>query len=256
MNYIINKKNIINKFRDYINKKITKADKFDPKNGKEVSPLDKYETLSNILLLYKWLLDNIKLDIRRHYIHNDKEFSIAYNKLISHINNKIRSGKQGLIYLSVNNGKYIFTGDNQQYKDMLVKNKNTLVNVMRAIVDELNSVISGTYTPEDGKVMLRDRLMEIQSEWDNIKKEYTIEEIAEHFINTLPEDIIESIHNSSRFEEFNKLFKEEYNRILSAEDNYFFRKSVVENITEDNINDIISDVRNSCAMAYLGNFDE
>lgn len=256
MHYVINKKDIINKFREYINKKITKADTFDPKHGKEVSPLDKYETLSNVLLLYKWLLNNIKLDLRRHYIHSDESFSEIYNKLTSHINNKIRSGKQGAIYLSVNNGKYFFTGNNQQYKDMLVKNKNTLVNVMRSIIDELNSVLDGTVPEEQDKVMLRDSLLEMQSEWDSIKKEYSMEEISEHFINSLPEDIIESVHNSNKFEEFNKLFKEEYQRIISDENNHFFAKSVLYYINKDNIENIISDFRNSCAMAYLGNFDE
>lgn len=252
MNYQINKKAIVSKFKEFIDSKETKEDDYGKKkNKKSVSPLDKYEILSQFKFLYTWLLNKIKLDIRKTYIHDDAEFYKIYNALQSHINNKIRTNSQGQIYLSVNNNKVTLYGKESEQENYITANKNNLVNLFRSIVDEINSLLSGDLPADDNRVMLR-ASAELQNEqWKSEKiSKINVENVAFNIINNIPEDIILSIHSCGKFNEFSNIFKEVYNNIIDSADEYE-REAILEIINKNNIDQIISDVRNSCAMSEL-----
>jgi len=248
--YQINKKNIVNKFREFVNSKSSKEDTYGSKsNKKSVSPLDKYEILSQFRFIYQWLVDEIKLNIRREYIHDDDSFKKIYSKLTSHVNNKIRTNSQGNIYLSVNNGKINLYGKEEEQDKFFIQNKNNLVNLFRVIVDEMNSLLSGELPEDPNRVMLRDHIKLRQDEWvDSIKDRVTADKIAENILINIPEDILVSIHNCARFEDFSNIFKEVYNSLLESANEYE-QEAILAIINENNIDQIISDVRNSCAMS-------
>ena len=252
MNYQINKKSIVKKFKEFVDSKETKEDDYGKKkNKKSVSPLDKYEILSQFKYLYTWLLNKIKLDVRRMYIHNDAEFYQIYNKLQSHVNNKIRTNSQGQIYLSVNNNKIILYGKESEQEKYITANKNNLVNLFRSIVDEINSLLDGKLPADENRVMLRSAIELKNEQWKSEKiSKINAENVAFNIINNIPEDIILSVHSCGKFNEFSNIFKEVYSDIIDSADEYE-RTAIKSFINKDNIEQIISDVRNQCAMSEL-----
>ena len=252
MNYKIDKQAIVKKFKAFVDSKSSKEDDYgSSKKKKDVGPLDKYEILLQFRYLYEWLLENIKLDLRRAYIHDDAGFKKIYSKLQSHINNKVRTNSQGNIYLSVNNDKVKLHGSREEQTIYITANKNNLINLFRQIVDEITSLLNGELPEDPNRVMLRDHIKLRQDEWvDSIKDRVTADKIAENILMNIPEDILVSIHNCGRFDEFSTIFKEVYNSLLESANEYE-QEAIVEIINENNIDQIISDVRNSCAMSEL-----
>ena len=252
MSYKIEKQKIVKKFKDFVDSKSSKEDDFgNNSKKKQVGPLDRYEILLQFRYLYEWLLNNIKLDIRRSYIHDDAVFKKTYSKLQNHINNKIRTNSQGNIYLSVNNDKVKLFGTPKEQDHYITANKNNLVNLFRQIVDEIISLLNDELPEDPNRVMLRDHIKLRQDEWvDSIKDKVTADKIAENILMHIPEDILVSIHSCGRFDEFSAIFKEVYNSLLEAANEYE-KEAIVEIINENNIDQIISDVRNSCAMSEL-----
>lgn len=252
MTYQINKKDIVNKFKNFVDSKSTKEDDYGKKkNKKTVSPLDKYEILCQFKFLYQWLLDNTKLDIRRSYIHNDSDFKEIYSLIQSHINNKIRTNSQGNIYLSVHNDKVKLFGNDSEQDKYITSNKNNLVNLFRYIVDEINDLLSGQLPEDNNRVMLRDSIKEQHNIWlKELNKKFSIDSIAENIINKIPADIVVSVHSCRNFQEFSNIFIDVYNNILEESDIY--ERHIIEKyINKNNIQEIISDVRNSCAMSEI-----
>jgi len=252
MNYKINKQDIVKKFKAFVDSKSSKEDDFgNNSKKKQVGPLDKYEILLQFRYLYEWLLNNIKLDIRRSYIHDDNAFKKTYSKLQNHINNKIRTNSQGNIYLSVNNDKVKLFGTPKEQDYYITANKNNLVNLFRQIVEEVISLLNDELPEDPNRVMLRDDIKLRQDEWvSSIKDRVTADKIAENILINIPEDILVSIHSCGRFDEFSTIFKEVYNSLLEAS-NEHEREAILEIINKNNIDQIISDVRNSCAMSEL-----
>ena len=70
----IDKKDVISKFKEYAKKHSEKSDEYNPKNAKQVANHRNYFILDRIRALYHWVIKEAKLDLRRMYIHNDKEF--------------------------------------------------------------------------------------------------------------------------------------------------------------------------------------
>ena len=73
----IDKKDTVSKFIDFAKKHSERADDYNPKNAKPVSNHRNYFILDRIRALYHWIIDEAKLDIRRKYIHNDKEYKVG-----------------------------------------------------------------------------------------------------------------------------------------------------------------------------------
>ena len=118
-------------------------------------------------------------------------------------------------------------------------------------MDEIISLLNDELPEDPNRVMLRDHIKLRQDEWvDSIKDKVTAEKIAENILMNIPEDILVSIHSCGRFDEFSTIFKEVYNSLLEAANEYE-KEAIVEIINENNIDQIISDVRNSCAMSEL-----
>lgn len=244
MIFQLNKNDLIAKFREHIKRTSDeKEDNFDASKAKKVNPLDKYETLINVRRLYDWVLDNSKIELRRTYIHNDQAYNDVKNTLQSRVKNKIRSKSDGTLMLNINNGKFIFSGDPEQYKENLVKNKNKLVNVMRAVIDELNSVLSGQAPEEEGRVMLRDTAEQLYREWceENYQSSFKTEELADVILQGLPESIWEDTSATIPSAEFAKLFKEQWANAVIHNENPFLRMLLGTAINHDNIDNIIKD---------------
>jgi hypothetical protein len=244
MIFQLNKNDLIAKFREHIKKTSDeKEDNFDTSKAKKVNPLDKYETLINVRRLYDWVLENSKIELRRAYIHDDQSYNDVKNSLQSRVKNKIRSKSDGTLMLNINNGKFIFSGDPEQYKENLVKNKNKLVNVMRAVIDELNSVLSDQAPEEEGRVMLRDAADKLYREWckENYQSTFKAEELADVILQSLPESIWEDPATNIPSAEFAKLFKEHWAHAVIHNENPFLRMLLGTTINHDNIDNIIKD---------------
>lgn len=179
-NFRIDKSRVLDKFREYISTHSTKEDEFANKSGKQVPDRSRYIILDKVKSLYSWVLEQIKLDLRRTYIHNDAMFAEIYNSLQNYVNNKIRSTTDGQLHLNVNN-KYTFNGEHQQYEDYLVINKNKTYDVMKNVIDELNNVLAGQAIEDEGKPILRD-----------ISEEETVE-VDEELLDEIAEEILDEI---------------------------------------------------------------
>ena len=103
---------------------------------------------------YQWVLKNSILDLRHNYIHNDDEFKQLKGDIENYIRNKIRSRSDGLIYMKVKD--ITFDGNQDQYKDHLVKNKTKLFSLIRKIVDDLNGFLNGEAEVDKNKPVLND----------------------------------------------------------------------------------------------------
>ena len=89
-NFQINKKTIVSKFRELVKKHADKEDDYNPKNAKSVGNHRDYFVLDKIRAIYNWIIDEVKIELRRMYIHDDKEYKKVVGKLENYVRNKIR----------------------------------------------------------------------------------------------------------------------------------------------------------------------
>jgi hypothetical protein len=165
MNFQINKNKTVDDFKNYIKKFEKPEDDYNPSNAKKLQTPSNYYVLDRIRSLYQWVLKNSILDLRHSYIHNDDEFKQLKGDIENYIRNKIRSRSDGLIYMKVKD--VTFDGNQDQYKDHLVKNKTKLFSLVRKIVDDLNGFLNGEAEVDKNKPVLND---------DHIREEVVEEE--------------------------------------------------------------------------------
>lgn len=187
INYKINKKEITEKFKEYTKNNYDENSSYDLNNNN-----NNINNLNKIKDIYLYIINNIKLDIRKEFIHDDKAFKSAINLLMNRVNNKIRTNNDGQLYISIGNNDQIkFDGDYEQYKTQLISNLKNQERVIKKMVDELNSVLDGTIKNEEGRVLIKNRAIEeIQNPSDIIKnflnqinKDYVLEIFKGNFTN-------------------------------------------------------------------------
>ena len=154
MNFQINKNKTVDDFKNYIKKFEKPEDDYNPSNAKKLQTPSNYYVLDRVRSLYQWVLKNSILDLRHSYIHNDDEFKQLKGDIENYIRNKIRSRSDGLIYMKVKD--VTFDGNQDQYKDHLVKNKTKLFSLIRKIVDDLNGFLNGEAEVDKNKPVLND----------------------------------------------------------------------------------------------------
>ena len=191
----IDKKDVVSKFKAYAKKHSERSDEYNPKNAKQVSNHRNYFVLDRIRALYHWIIKESKLDLRRMYIHNDKEFKEVLGKLESYARNKIKSQKDGTMYVRVNN-KLTFRGDEQTYRNHFVQNTVKQLSIIKKMIDELNGVLAGEEIEDPNKPILNDTAPKI------VYKEHTIEEVADIILKQIPDDYLLEIAEQN-FDKFN-----------------------------------------------------
>ena len=191
----IDKKDIVSKFKDFARKHSERGDDYNPNNAKHVDNHRNYFVLDRIRALYHWIINEAKLNLRRKYIHDDKEYKKVLGKLESYARNKIKSEKDGTMYLRVNN-QLTFRGDEQTYRDHLVQNKVKQLSVVKKMIDELNGVLAGEEIEDDNKPILNDTAPKI------VYKEHTSEEVADIILKQVSADYLLEIAEQN-FENFN-----------------------------------------------------
>ena len=191
----INKKNVLSKFKDFAEKHAVRADEYNPKNAKPIDTHRNYFTLDRIRALYHWVIEQSKIDLRREYIHDTDEYKKVLGKLESYARNKIKSEKDGTMYLRVNN-QLTFKGDEKTYRDYLVQNKNKQMSVVKKMIDELNGVLAGEEIEDDNKPILNDTSPK------RIYKEHTAEEVADIILKQVTDDYLLEVAEQ-KFENFN-----------------------------------------------------
>ena len=191
----IDKKDVVSKFKAYAKKHSERSDEYNPKNAKQVSNHRNYFVLDRIRALYHWIIKESKLDLRRMYIHNDKEFKEVLGKLESYARNKIKSQKDGTMYVRVNN-KLTFRGDEQTYRNHFVQNTVKQLSIIKKMIDELNAVLAGEEIEDPNKPILNDTAPKI------VYKEHTIEEVADIILKQIPDDYLLEIAEQN-FDNFN-----------------------------------------------------
>ena len=201
----IDKKDVVSKFKAYAKKHSERSDEYNPKNAKQVSNHRNYFVLDRIRALYHWIIKESKLDLRRMYIHNDKEFKEVLGKLESYARNKIKSQKDGTMYVRVNN-KLTFRGDEQTYRNHFVQNTVKQLSIIKKMIDELNGVLAGEEIEDPNKPILNDTAPKI------VYKEHTIEEVADIILKQIPDDYLLEIAEQN-FDNFN-------NRVYVLLDHY------------------------------------
>jgi len=194
-NFQINKKDLVSKFRNLIKKHAEREDEYNPKHAKVVGNHRDYFILDKIRAIYNWVIDEIKIELRRKHIHDDKEYKKAVGALENYVRNKIRSEKDGTMYLRVNN-QLTFRGDSKEYRDNFVQNRNKQLSIFRKIIDELNGFLSGQADEDTNKPILNDVAPRM------IRKEHTTEEIAEIILKEVPDDYLLEI-SEQKFDNFN-----------------------------------------------------
>ena len=210
MHFEINKKNTVQKFRDYVKKFDDRSDQYDPEYGKKTKTPTNYYVLDRIRSLYQWVLQDSMLNLRHFYIHDDDEFKKIKGDVENFIRNKIRSRSDGTIYLKV--GSIEFNGSKEQYKEYIVKNRSKLLSVIRKIVDDLNSFFAGEDEKDSNKPILNDI---------NIVKEEEVEQPVEEPEVESTEEVVEE--DKEIFIETDLNFKsilEEMNNENEAEDDH------------------------------------
>jgi len=164
--FLINKKDIISKFKKYINEKNNK-DILARKNDDIEGKYNKLDVLNKIKNAYNFVLENSILSIRKHFISNDEKFKDIIVLLKNYMKNKIRSKSDGTIFININNFLE-FDGDEEQYRKWFVDSKRNQEKVMRNVIDELNKFLSGNPMEEKYKTFIQDT--KFKSESDNQKK--------------------------------------------------------------------------------------
>ena len=191
----IDKKEILSKFKDLANKHAEREDDYNPKHARTTSHPTSYFILDRIRSLYHWVIDQIKIELRRKYIHDDKQFKKVFGNLENYARNKIRAEKDGTMYLRVNN-QLTFRGDKKQYRDELVQSRNKQISVVKKIVDELNNFLRNEEPEDENKPILNDISLK------RTYKEHTAEEVANIILQEVPEDYLLEI-TEQKFENFN-----------------------------------------------------
>ena len=191
----IDKKDVVSKFKAYAKKHSERSDEYNPKNAKQTANHRNYFVLDRIRALYHWIIKEAKLDLRRMYIHNDKEFKEVLGKLESYARNKIKSQKDGTMYVRVNN-KLTFRGDEQTYRNHFVQNTVKQLSIIKKMIDELNGVLAGEEIEDPNKPILNDTSPK------RVYKEHTSEEVADIILKQVSDDYLLEIAEQN-FENFN-----------------------------------------------------
>ena len=191
----INKKDTVSKFKDFARNHSERADSYNPNNAKHVDNHRNYFILDRIRALYHWIINEAKLNLRRKYIHDDKEYKKVLGKLESYARNKIKSEKDGTMYVRVNN-QLTFRGDEKTYRDNFVQSGVKQLSIIRKMIDELNGVLAGEEIDDGNKPILNDTAPKI------VYKEHTSEEVAEIILKQVSDDYLLEIAEQN-FENFN-----------------------------------------------------
>ena len=195
----IDKKEILSKFRNFANKHAEREDDYNPSHSRTTSHPSGYFILDRVRALYHWVIEEIKIDLRREYIDNDDKYKKVFGELENYARNKIRAESDGTMYLRVNN-KLTFRGDKKQYRDELVQSINKQISVVKNIVDELNNFLRNKEPEDENKPILND--MSLKS----IYKEHSAEEIANIILQEVPEDYLLEISNQNFINFNNKMY--------------------------------------------------
>ena len=195
----IDKKEILSKFRNFANKHAEREDDYNPAHSRTTSHPSGYFILDRVRALYHWIIEEIKIDLRRKYIDNDDKYKKVFGELENYARNKIRAESDGTMYLRVNN-KLTFRGDKKQYRDELVQSINKQISVVKNIVDELNNFLRNEEPEDKNKPILND--MSLKS----IYKEHSAEEIADIILEEVPEDYLLEISNQKFINFNNKMY--------------------------------------------------
>jgi len=191
----IDKKEILSKFRNFANKHAEREDDYNPQHSRTTNNPTGYYILDRVRSLYHWIIEQIKIDLRRKYIHDDKQFKKVVGNLENYARNKIRAQKDGTMYLRVNN-QITFSGDKKQYREELVQSVNKQISVVKKIVDELNAFLRNEEPEDENKPILNDISLK------RTYKEHTAEEVANIILQEVPEDYLLEIAEQN-FENFN-----------------------------------------------------
>tara|TARA_R110000765_G_scaffold157880_1_gene261317 strand:+ start:320 stop:1057 length:738 start_codon:yes stop_codon:yes gene_type:complete len=195
----IDKKEILSKFKRLANKHAEREDDYNPSHSRTTSHPSGYFILDRIRALYHWVIEEIKIDLRRKYIHDDKQYKKVFGELENYARNKIRSESDGTMYLRVNN-KLTFRGDKKQYRDELVQSRNKQVSVVKKIIDELNAFLRDQEPEDENKPVLNDATLK------SIYKEHTADEIADIILQEVPEDYLLEMAAQSFINFNNKMY--------------------------------------------------
>ena len=227
----IDKKEILSKFRNFANKHAEREDDYNPAHSRTTDHPSGYFILDRIRALYHWVIEEIKIDLRREYIDNDDKYKKVVGDLENYARNKIRAQNDGTMYLRVNN-KLTFSGDKKQYRDELVQSINKQISVVKNIVDELNAFLRNEEPEDENKSILNDMSLK------RTYKEHTAEEIADIILQEVPKDYLLEISNQNFINFNNKIYilMNKYN--ITAADTKEILNKIQESFTpQENEND-------------------
>ena len=227
----IDKKEILSKFRNFANKHAEREDDYNPAHSRTTDHPSGYFILDRIRALYHWVIEEIKIDLRREYIDNDDKYKKVVGELENYARNKIRAEKDVTLYLRVNN-KLTFRGDKKQYRDELVQSRNKQISVVKNIVDELNAFLRNEEPEDENKSILNDMSLK------RTYKEHTAEEIADIILQEVPKDYLLEISNQNFINFNNKIYilMNKYN--ITAADTKEILNKIQESFTpQENEND-------------------
>ena len=227
----IDKKEILSKFKDLANKNDERADEYNPKHARATDSPTAYFILDRVRALYHWIIEQIKIDLRRNYINDDDKYKKVFGELENYARNKIRAESDGTMYLRVNN-KLTFSGDKKQYRDELVQSINKQISVVKNIVDELNAFLRNEEPEDENKSILNDMSLK------RTYKEHTAEEIADIILQEVPKDYLLEISNQNFINFNNKIYilMNKYN--ITAADTKEILNKIQESFTpQENEND-------------------
>ena len=227
----IDKKEILSKFRNFANKHAEREDDYNPAHSRTTDHPSGYFILDRIRALYHWVIEEIKIDLRREYIDNDDKYKKVVGDLENYARNKIRAQNDGTMYLRVNN-KLTFRGDKKQYRDELVQSRNKQISVVKNIVDELNAFLRNEEPEDENKPILNDMSLK------RTYKEHTAEEIADIILQEVPKDYLLEISNQNFINFNNKIYilMNKYN--ITAADTKEILNKIQESFTpQENEND-------------------
>jgi len=226
----IDKKEILSKFKELVNKHSEREDDYNPEHARSTNNPTGYYILDRVRSLYHWIIEQIKIELRRKYIQDDEQFKKVFGNLENYARNKIRAQKDGTMYLRVNN-QLTFSGDKKQYRDELVQSRNKQISVVKKIVDELNGFLRNEEPEDENKPILNDISLK------RTYKEHTAEEVANIILQEVPEDYLLEI-TQQKFENFNnKLYVllDQYN--VTAADTKDVLLKIQESFTPQEEND-------------------
>ena len=191
----IDKKEILSKFKELVNKHSEREDDYNPEHARSTNNPTGYYILDRVRSLYHWIIEQIKIELRRKYIQDDEQFKKVFGNLENYARNKIRAQKDGTMYLRVNN-QLTFLGDEKTYRENLVQSKNKQLSVVKKIIDEFNGVLAGKEEEDENKPVLNDAL--VKREY----KELPSAEVADIILQHMPADYLLEIAEQN-FENFN-----------------------------------------------------